>query len=77
METNYDRPYTWGMESFKKGIRLDQCPIDPRTHANARTAWMQGWEVSRVTGICRGLEIGEGDYSGCDATGGDCPNCKN
>ena len=30
-----------------------------------------------VTAICQGIELGDGNFSGCDQSAGDCPSCGN
>ena len=73
MISNYKNPLQGGRDSFKQGVKLEDCPISYRTNANARTRWRLGWlEESKK---CQGFEIESGVYSGCDQSGGDCPVC--
>lgn len=50
---DYSNPKEWGRKSFHMGVDKIDCPIDGRTHANAKNRWISGWdEESR---ICKGL----------------------
>lgn len=32
-------------------------------------------DPSHKWSLCKGVALGDGDYSGCDASAGDCPEC--
>ncbi len=73
MNNKYDTPFQWGKDCFNAGVKLEDCPISYRTSANKRLLWKQGWLEESAP--CKGFEIEEGVYSGCDQSGGDCPVC--
>lgn len=70
---DYNSPKQSGRDAFIAGKRRDENPVDSRTGANAKTLWYQGWDEASIQ--CMGMEIEPGVFSGCDASGGDCPSC--
>ncbi len=41
---NYNNPRQSGFAAGIEGVSRLDCPVDCRTHANARALWMEGWE---------------------------------
>ena len=77
---DYNNPKQSGFEASLAGVSNLDCPADYRTHANARTVWMYGWEAGERSKKCKGVHIHGKDYSGCDMKSGkypmgDCPAC--
>ncbi len=63
-----------GQCAYLRGIEQSGNPISRRTDANGAEHWNNGWlKQSRIG--CRGIELGDGEYTGCTQTGGDCPVC--
>ena len=71
---DYNRPNKSGRNAFLQGKLRSDNPCESRTNANARLEWDRGW-VAQSQAECNGIEIGKGVFSGCTATGGDCPEC--
>jgi hypothetical protein len=71
---DYNNPVQSGRIAFLNCVDRDENPVDGRTHANAKSEWYRGWDDANSK-ECKGIEIGDGNFSGCDQSGGDCPTC--
>ncbi len=71
---DYDNPTKSGQRAFLRGLSLEDNPVDPRTGANARLLWNVGFVKQSKIG-CKGIDLGDGNFSGCTQTDGDCPVC--
>ena len=69
----YKNPMQAGRDAFNDGKRIENNPISRRTHANAKCLWDLGYTAESTK--CKGIEIEHGTFSGCNASGGDCPVC--
>ena len=66
--------YQRGMRDNLKGVRRYECPIDGRTNANMKCVWKQGYDAqSKIE--CKGVELPDGNFTGCIQQFGDCPVC--
>ena len=63
-----------GRIAYLQGVDINSVPYERRTNMNKITLWERGWLKLRDT-KCNGLELGDGLYSGCIQTYGDCPVC--
>lgn len=77
---DYNNPKRSGFDARLAGVSNLDCPADYRTHANARTLWLQGWEAAERSKKCKGIHIHGKDFSGCGMKSGnypmgDCPAC--
>ena len=50
---DYVNPEKWGRESYYAGVEQIDCPIDGRTHANAKYLWVKGW-IEASSNRCKG-----------------------
>ena len=73
---DYNNPAQSGRIAFLNCVEREENPVSSRTHANARTEWFIGWDEENDK-TCKGIDIGDGSFSGCDQSGGDCPSCGN
>jgi hypothetical protein len=76
---DYSSPFTIkqsGRDAFNTGVDINDCPINPRTNANAIHWWVDGWKEAesaageRVSIMCNGTN--------CEARGGvgHSPECE-
>ena len=71
---NHTEAFKRGKLDFLRGVRRYESPIDGRTHANMKCVWEQGWDAqSKIK--CKGIELADGNFTGCNQEFGDCPTC--
>ena len=71
---DYNNPTQSGRIAFLNCVERDENPVSYKNNANARAEWFRGWDEASKSN-CKGIDLGDGDFSGCDASGGDCPTC--
>jgi len=71
---DYSDPEKSGQIAFLRDVKREDNPVSYRTNANARLLWDVGWvKQSKIT--CKGIELPDGEFSGCTQSAGDCPVC--